>query len=62
MIYSVILRLLHVSSSNTTKTALHRALANDGYSKQIVFCTVGFSTRLESIMLQIYLLYFLEFP
>ena len=38
MIYSVILRLLHVSSSNATKTTLHHALANDGHSrsKQIV--------------------------
>ena len=44
MIYSVILRLLHLSSSNATKTILHRALANDGYSKQIVFCAVGFFT------------------
>ena len=33
MIYSVILRLLHVGSSNATKTTLHRALANDGYSR-----------------------------
>ena len=44
MIYSVILQLLHVSSSNAMKTTLHRALANGGYSKQIVFCAVGFST------------------
>ena len=44
MIYSVILRLLHVNSSNATKTTLHHTLANDGYSKQIVFCAVGFST------------------
>ena len=40
----MILRLLHVSSSNVRKTTLHRALANDGYPKQIVFCAVGYST------------------
>ena len=43
MIYSVILRLL-LALSNATKKTLHRALANDVYSKQIDFCAVGFST------------------
>ena len=47
MIHSVILRLLHISSSNVTKTTLHRALAIDGYSKQIAFCAVGFSTTVN---------------
>ena len=36
-----------IITSNATKTTLHCALANDRYSKQIVFCAVGFSTTVN---------------